>query len=43
MLRRKPKFAPDAINIKLFGPGVIDVAKANPISAINTSVVMRTV
>ncbi|MNP50620.1 hypothetical protein D3C76_1448950 [compost metagenome] len=26
---RMPKFAPDAISIRLFGPGVIEVTKAN--------------
>src|SRR5687767_7736131 len=33
MVRRKPKFTPDANSIMLFGPGVIEVVKANRIKA----------
>jgi hypothetical protein len=40
MVRRKPKFTPDANNIILFGPGVIDVVKAKSKSAINVSIVI---
>jgi hypothetical protein len=33
----KPKFVPDAINIILFGPGVIEDTKAKTLKAINNS------
>ena len=33
IVRLRPKFAPDAISIRLFGPGVIEDTKANAISA----------
>ena len=33
----KPKFVPDAINIILFGPGVMEDTKANTPKAINNS------
>lgn len=35
MVRLNPKFTPEANNIKLFGPGVTDVTKANIKSAMN--------
>ena len=31
MVRRKPKLAPEAISIRLFGPGVTEVTKAKAI------------
>ena len=40
-LRRKPKLAPDAINIRLFGPGVAELTKAKRTSAGRTSIFMR--
>ncbi len=33
MVLTKPKFAPDAVNIMLFGPGVTEVTKANEVIA----------
>ena len=39
-VRRMPKFTPDANSIILFGPGVIEVAKANPNRARNVAVFM---
>lgn len=36
-VRQTPKFAPEDISIKLFGPGVIDDTKANATSAVNNS------
>jgi len=36
-VRLKPKLAPDAINIRLFGPGVIDETKAKAASADTSS------
>jgi hypothetical protein len=33
IVRRKPKFTPDANSIVLFGPGVIDITKANVVAA----------
>ncbi len=33
----KPKLAPELINIKLFGPGVIDDTKANNAKAVKIS------
>ncbi|MNP35017.1 hypothetical protein D3C76_1283300 [compost metagenome] len=35
--RRKPKLTPDASNMVLLGPGVIDETKANKAKAINRS------
>ncbi|GAA0264499.1 hypothetical protein GCM10009086_20380 [Pseudomonas rhodesiae] len=35
MERRKPKFTPEASNIVLFGPGVIEETKANSTKADN--------
>jgi hypothetical protein len=40
-VRRKPKFAPDASNIMLFGPGVIDDTKQNVASAKSIASLMR--
>ena len=34
---RRPKFAPDAMSMVLFGPGVIEAAKVNRQSAANSS------
>ena len=39
-VRRKPKVAPEAISIRLFGPGVIEVTKAKAASARSRSWVM---
>jgi hypothetical protein len=39
-VRRKPKFMPDVINIRLFGPGVIEDTKAKMESAANISIVI---
>jgi Lrp/AsnC family transcriptional regulator, leucine-responsive regulatory protein len=39
-VRRIPKLIPDVINIRLFGPGVIDETKAKTASAANSSVVI---
>jgi hypothetical protein len=36
----EPKFTPEANSIILFGPGVMEVVKANSTSAINVSAVM---
>jgi hypothetical protein len=33
MVKRIPKFTPEASNIMLFGPGVIEETKAKPIRA----------
>jgi hypothetical protein len=33
----KPKFTPEANNMKLFGPGVMDVTRANSEKAIKVS------
>ncbi|GLR23359.1 hypothetical protein GCM10007920_31500 [Ciceribacter naphthalenivorans] len=38
IVRRKPKFTPEANSIILFGPGVIEVAKAKVISAVSVAV-----
>jgi hypothetical protein len=40
MLRRTPKFIPDASSIRLFGPGVIEVTKAKTMRLRNRSIVM---
>jgi len=42
-VRRIPKLIPDVINIRLFGPGVIDETKAKTASAANSSVDIITV
>jgi len=42
-VRRIPKLIPDVINIKLFGPGVIEDTKANTASAAKSSVVIMMV
>ena len=39
-VRQKPKFTPDAKSIKLFGPGVTEVATANVASAMRVSSVI---
>jgi NAD(P)H-dependent flavin oxidoreductase YrpB (nitropropane dioxygenase family) len=39
-VRAKPKFTPDAISIRLFGPGVIEDTKAKAASAVISSHVM---
>jgi len=38
MDRQNPKFAPDAITIRLLGPGVIEETKAKPVRPMRISV-----
>ncbi len=42
IVRTNPKFTPDAISIRLFGPGVIEDTNAKAASAKRISVLMRT-
>ncbi|MNF18341.1 hypothetical protein D3C80_2223620 [compost metagenome] len=42
IVRRKPKFTPEANSIMLFGPGVIEVAKAKVTSAVRVAVSKKT-
>jgi len=42
IVRRKPKFTPEANSIILFGPGVIEVAKAKVTSAVRVAVSKKT-
>jgi len=39
MVRTNPKFVPDAISIRLFGPGVIEETNANAARAAKRSAV----
>jgi hypothetical protein len=39
-VRRSPKFAPEASSMTLFGPGVMEEAKAKRMSAVSVSKVM---
>jgi len=41
--RRKPALAPDAISIRLLGPGVPVITATKPISATNCSVDMAVI
>jgi len=40
VVRKNPKLAPEAISIRLFGPGVMELTKQKLASAVRSSIVI---